>query len=409
LKKILVLLSGILLALLCCVSYANITIHENVNTLQTEANDGNARAQFLLGHYYIHDLNNPKQGVYWYKKSADQNYPLALDVMSTLYLSGYGVSLNYKKVYYYAKKGADLGQPISESNLGFLYYGGNYVKKNLKKAKKLFEKSAGQGSALGMFNLGQVYFFGSGAIKNVKKGLAFFNQSALKGYPDSQAAIGKIYASGPKYGLRQNIPLAYMWLSIGRINGSKAAKKSFLLNNLNLLNKAKYCIAQGQANVGVMYSKGLAGLPKDGEKAMEWLQRANETDPNLAGIQLNLSKFYYAGIGTEQDTALAFHYAKKAAKQPFGPAQQYLAQFYFNGVATKCDLVKAYAWLLKAKYTYEHPDTKFYSQYIPHCRPSYEGDALQNAKTAQAQMDAIRPHLTSAELSKAIELEKTLK
>jgi TPR repeat protein len=400
---------GASLALSPIASFAGPKIHESFNRLLSEARSGNPRSELLLGYYYMNNLKDNQQAIYWLKQAAKKNYPPAFDMLSTIYSTRYSdIPLNYKKTYYYAKKGADLGQATSENNLGMLYYGGSYVKKDYIKAKELFEKSAAKGNAVGTFNLGQVYFYGNSVSKDKRNGINLYRKAALKGYAFAEGELAAVYQVGD--GIPINFPFSYMWYKIAEINGSQKAKRNFFNDHMAEFKKQlPYCIAQGQANVGVMYSKGLAGLPKDGEKAMEWLQRANETDPNLAGIQLNLSKFYYAGIGTEQDTARAFHYAKKAASQPFGPAQQYLAQFYFNGVATKRDLVLAYAWLLKAKHTYNHPDLKFYAQYKAPCRPSPDGDALQNAKTAQAQMDAIKSHLTSAELSKAIKLEKTLK
>jgi TPR repeat protein len=372
-------------------------------SLQASAKAGNINAAMKLA-YLNTQQHRDLDAFHWYSVAAKSGDPNAISSLGLMYAMGRGVPRNTKKALSLILPVAERGNKNAQYDMSMIYYNGYLGAPNYQRAAYWLKKSAKQGKPQALFNLGQIYFFGHLGKPDRLKGIALYTKAAYKGYTLAQYKLGGVYGAGPYYGLQQNIPMAYTWSMISKINGYQPDHPEYVINHTHAFSAYPYCIAQGQSNIGVMYSRGLAGLPKDGAKAMSWMQRANKTDPNFAGIQLNLAKFYYAGIGTNPMPKLALQYAQKAAKAPYGPAQQYLAQFYFNGVGTKKDLVKAYAWLLKAKHTYNHPDKQFYAKYKAPCRPSPVGDALQNAQSAQAQMDAIKPHLSQAELSKATTL-----
>ena len=78
--------------------------------LQTNAEKGNAEAQFELGFcYYSGDgvLQDLEKGVYWFQKAADQGQKKAQFMLSISYYSGKGVLQDLEKAGYWSQKAAE--------------------------------------------------------------------------------------------------------------------------------------------------------------------------------------------------------------------------------------------------------------------------------------------------------------
>jgi len=72
-----------------------------------------------------------------------------------------------------------------------------------------------------------------------------------------------------------------------------------------------------------------------------------------ADAQLDLAKFYYDGIGFEQDYEKAFDWFLQAANSGLVKAKYYTGMMYSKGWGTKKDYIKAYTWLYAATMTGE--------------------------------------------------------
>jgi hypothetical protein len=95
-------------------------------------------------------------------------------------------------------------------------------------------------------------------------------------------------------------------------------------------------------NIGLLYSEGQGGAPRDLKKAAEYYQvAANSGD---AKAQSNLALLYYEGTGVPQDLTQAARYFQLAANQGDPVAQRNLGVLYQSGLGVLKD------WELAKKY-----------------------------------------------------------
>ena len=91
---------------------------------------------------------NPKEGVKWLRKSADQNHASAQTVLGILYYNGFG----------------------------------NVIKQNWNEARRLFREAAKQGNSESQYYLGEIFFDGNGVQMNRKEALRWYKRSSTAGY-----------------------------------------------------------------------------------------------------------------------------------------------------------------------------------------------------------------------------------
>ena len=127
-----------------------------VDVYAHQANEGDAKAQYMLGNYYSdgvrHSVDEEK-AVAWYEKSAQQGYIPALEV------------------------------------LGFIYnYGGEKIKQDHQKATKIYQKlrsiyeeEVKAGKVDAMLALSSMYSSGFGMEKNVQKSVEYLQLATAKG------------------------------------------------------------------------------------------------------------------------------------------------------------------------------------------------------------------------------------
>ena len=91
-----------------------------VALLRPLAEKGNAEAQFRLGYCYENGegmAQDYTQAVYWYEKSAMQNYAGAECNLGWLYETGKGVAQDYGKAFAWYEKSALQGNMYAQCNL----------------------------------------------------------------------------------------------------------------------------------------------------------------------------------------------------------------------------------------------------------------------------------------------------
>ena len=239
-----------------------------------------------------------------------------------------------------------------------------------------------QASVAGIYmELGNIYYFGQGGNKNIQKGLEYITKGAELGNATAQDQLGNFYAIQGEYPA-QNIPLSYQWSILAEQNGEGSKLSDFDVFS----KKYPYCIALGQDNVGQAYYQGIGGLEQSNSEALDWMQKAADTDPTLSVVNLDLAKMYH--INGDDDKA--FEYAQKAISQPLAQAMQYLGTLYQQGAGTDKDPVKAYAYLTLAVDLYNNPDTDFWNKFAAPCMPNYQGTTKEfNVDVAKQQLGEI--------------------
>jgi TPR repeat protein len=103
---------------------------EDLQTLHTQAAQGYARAQYMIGTRYTLGWGVPQDHAtarQWYEKAAAQGYASAQVLLGASYESGQGVPQDYAKARHWYEQAAAQGNAGAQFNLGTLYDFGHGV------------------------------------------------------------------------------------------------------------------------------------------------------------------------------------------------------------------------------------------------------------------------------------------
>ena len=108
-------------------SYYNANEYEKAYPLYLElANNGNAEAQCVMGHYYLYGYSPVKENYAkayeWYKKAADKGNARAMNVIGYMYENGYYLTQSKEKAFEYFLKASDAGDAYGSANAARMYY-----------------------------------------------------------------------------------------------------------------------------------------------------------------------------------------------------------------------------------------------------------------------------------------------
>ena len=95
--------------------------------------------------------NNPLS-VKWYRRAAEQGYPVAQSLLGAQYYHGEGVKRDYSKAISWYRKGAKQGDSVGQSNLGGIYIMGEGVPVDLVLGYAWSSLAATQGFGPGIHN-----------------------------------------------------------------------------------------------------------------------------------------------------------------------------------------------------------------------------------------------------------------
>lgn len=118
---------------------------EDLQTLRTQATQGNADSQAFLGWLYAEGKGLPQDYVkarQWYEKAAAQGIAEAQFRLGMLYAKGKGVSQDYVKAQQWWEKAAAQGHGLSMGQYGLLYAEGRGVQQSDVKAYMWFDLAA---------------------------------------------------------------------------------------------------------------------------------------------------------------------------------------------------------------------------------------------------------------------------
>lgn len=147
-------------------SYYNAKEYEKAYPLYLEqANNGNAKAQCVMGHYYFYGYSPVKENYAkayeWYKKAAEQGVGTAMNNIGSMYENGLFVEQDYEKAYQYYMKAVDVGFAFSASNIGKLFRDNllpeRYSKCHIEEAERWYKVAAELDSVCGFADLANFY------------------------------------------------------------------------------------------------------------------------------------------------------------------------------------------------------------------------------------------------------------
>jgi TPR repeat protein len=159
---------------------------------KSQAEAGDASAQFNLGLIYYEGLNVPKdtgEAIKWYRKAADQGIVSALFNLGEIYRLGKGDRAEALKWY---RKAADQGNMYAQNVMGYSYRHGEGVPKDSAEAFKWYHKSANQGGLFAQYDIAKMYAEGEGVPKDLVQAHAWWNIAGANGYEDAKKNLAII-------------------------------------------------------------------------------------------------------------------------------------------------------------------------------------------------------------------------
>jgi len=159
---------------------------------------GNDVSQNNLGNAYSYGVRDKdgnvilpmdkKEALFWYQKSASQNYSRAFYTLAFCYENGQGVDQSFTEAAAFYKKAADLGFTQSKVNLACYYWKGQGVEKDMAKAVQMWEEVGSQ-HAQSLYNLGICYENGMGVKKNSKRAESLYEEAAKMGEDNAKISL----------------------------------------------------------------------------------------------------------------------------------------------------------------------------------------------------------------------------
>ena len=149
------------------------------------ANEGNPRAQVLLGRCYENGLGVAQDmavAAQWFQLAAEQNDSEAQVLLAYCYELGAGVPKNDQQVMNLFTRAAENGNAEAQFNLAMNYSQGIYgAPKNPQAAFKWAEASAKQGYAQAERFLGACYQYGFGVEANAAQAQEWYKRAEAQG------------------------------------------------------------------------------------------------------------------------------------------------------------------------------------------------------------------------------------
>ena len=195
------------------------------------AEQGHARGQYHLGWMYQEGRGVPrddKLAVQWFRKAAEQGHVLSQVALGWMYAVGRGVPQDDRLAVKWFRKADEQRNVLGQAGpLGRMYEEGRGVPRDDRLVVELFRKADEQRNVLGQFNLGRMYE-DWGVPKDDKLAVQWFRKAAEQGNARAQFNLGRIYIEGR--GVPKNYVYAYMWMNIAASDGfEKAVKEQNIL------------------------------------------------------------------------------------------------------------------------------------------------------------------------------------
>ena len=187
----------------------------DLRTLQMQAAQGHAEAQYSLGVLYASGRGVPQgysQAAKWYEQAAAQGQSQAQFNLGWLYYAGLGVPQDYKKATQWYKQAAAQGHAGAQNSLGVVYQKGLGVPQDYAKARQWYEQAATQEDGDAQNNLGLLYYAGHGVPQDYGKAREWYEQAAAQGHARALGNLAELYYAG--LGVPQDDVRAYMWINL---------------------------------------------------------------------------------------------------------------------------------------------------------------------------------------------------
>jgi len=230
--------------------------------LKPLAEQGDARAQFMLGEMYHFGMGvsmDSVEAIRWLRTAADQGDPDAAYRLGVIYSRGHGFPMDLNEAAKWYQLAINRGNTKALYDLGEMHYrAGDY-----KEALKWLRSAAEQGNASSAYILGGMFASGLGVAEDGKAAVKWYALAAEQGNASAQNNLGQVYYNGE--GVPQDYKAAIKWFNLAAEQGN----------------------AKAQFNLGLMYENGL-GIQKNFKTAVKWYTLAAEQGD--ASARTNLAR-----------------------------------------------------------------------------------------------------------------------
>ena len=248
-----------------------------------------------------------------------------------------------------------------------------YEKSDLEKSISLYEKSADFGYSTAFYNLGLIYYFDIEdldlSVEYLKKSL---NAGIDVGYPNyfiaqnywwynvNYAEAEEQFQIAINSGLLSDEDQADAYYKLGWYNqerGDGREAVSYYTKSLEFNSDDVTTLN----NLAYIYSEGVAGVPQDMAKSINYLKRSADLGSSLAAN--NLADHYETGLGVDQSFEKAFEYYNKSYEiGTTSLAYTNLAYLYQNGYGVDRDINKAQEVLQSLIITFEKEGYEYFEE-----------------------------------------------
>jgi uncharacterized protein len=146
---------------------------------------GDAQAQFRLGIMYATGTGVAQdrvEAVKWYRKAAEQGYPLAQLLLG----KNYTVLQDYAEAAKWYRKASEQGYAPAQYELGLVYEAGAGVPQDYVEAAKWYRRAAEQNDEAAQYNLGMLYVEGHGVAQDYVQAHLWFDLASRGDYKSTR-------------------------------------------------------------------------------------------------------------------------------------------------------------------------------------------------------------------------------
>ncbi len=269
-------------------------IDDAYEDLLSKANDGDSRAQYLIGCFYYYGRiveSNHSIASQWFTKSADQNLVDAQTI------------------------------------LGYQYMYGDGVLKDIDKAIKLLEQAQSKGSAYACFLLGKIYQFDKDK-KNRFTASGYYVWAIEMGSTEAKRYRADMHMENGEY--KEALDLYVRALKEGCVESAYNAANMFEYGRgCEINDELAFILYKHAAENGVMMAQHNLGafyynakfVQKDIHKAFEWYLKAAEQGSAMS--QHTIGLMYFNG-DLSQDFEVALQWFIKSKENGYKKSEIYI-------------------------------------------------------------------------------------
>lgn len=156
----------------------------DVNVLLNSAEQGDARACYLLGTRYASGRGGARddsEAVRWFRKSADLGLAEGQYNLAIMHATGRGLAKDHTSAFRWMLAAAEQDLPQAQYRLALMYSDGQGTKKSYQKALKWFKLASANGVSGAQYNVGLMYEYGIGVSRNLQIALSWYKRAAENG------------------------------------------------------------------------------------------------------------------------------------------------------------------------------------------------------------------------------------